>query len=1030
MAYGDVEQSFKFRFNNSDDFRLGVGDPTRALWVSSNKFYIDGLRSGSNTKKIVELSIPPSSSSGTIAATITDSVTSTDGSSTFWDFVADSTNLYGFRLTFTAQNDLEYTVFKYRLSDLTYVSEFNLSGVTSTITWYSDAGFWFDGTTFYVVNRVPNQNDVKAYGWTTTGARDSSKDFTLTNPFATFDDQGTGRRVESFFGTSDRWYVFVTQYLNSVQQARVVPFLKSNRSVIENDIVQLPAGITGGARIDSSGDYLWAVGGGFQFAKISLERVVTQPLPGIPTGLTGTAGNATVTLSWNTVSGATAYSVEYRAGTSGDWTLHSDSIVVNGVTVSGLTNSQSYQFRVRAENPTGNSDWTTPISRTPVAPPVPGVPRTLTATAGDEQVTLRWGGVAHANSYTVEFRSGTSGSWSVRSNIVVVFYVVSELTNSQSYQFRVKAVGTHGESGYTTIVSATPEDATAVDNTQIPQTPNGIIGSPGDSQISLVWNESENASSYTVTYRQQTISDWTVWSSTLQTNEAIITGLTNDITYEVRVRASNSGDASDWSETVVVTPTIVTEDPIEVIPAPETPPAIPSHVRLSTGDGNIYVSWIEAPRASFYNLRFRVTSLNEWSYLYDIVDENYLLEGLLEAVEYQVAVQAKNSFGVSDWTEPVSETVTKTIQTPSVPGFRFAGENGQIRITPFSTEGVETYEVRHRESGGTWGDIQSFFVHEIPIYITELKNGTTYQFQVRAKNTAGTSDWSAVSTTTPSQGLSSAPEPVTGFEGTPGDEHVELEWYDPNGGGQIELESRIGSGAWKTEINRQLAIHPPYAVINLKNGTTYEFRIRAWNSHGNSTWRTFTSTPNSVFARIQKPVTKERLVLINLGRSTRGLCSGSYPVWLPDSSLYGTFRNKWYDPWIQVSSEVGTELVYQTNIANPTIDLKIPSSKVGDWIRDRIIGEELAGTYLERENQEGTWELSEYGFMGLLEELDQTAESFSITVISLLERFTKRDIRRWSDHSHQTEYPGDLWFSKLSDLSVKGSHVVLLKGDD
>ena len=90
--------------------------------------------------------------------------------------------------------------------------------------------------------------------------------------------------------------------------------------------------------------------------------------PGVPTGLTLTAGDAQVVASWTAVTAtpAATYRLRYRTGT-GAWTEVPTSALM--ATVSSLTNGTTYEFQVRAENSAGNSAYSASVSVTPVGLP-------------------------------------------------------------------------------------------------------------------------------------------------------------------------------------------------------------------------------------------------------------------------------------------------------------------------------------------------------------------------------------------------------------------------------------------------------------------------------------------------------------------------------------------------------------------------------------------------------------------------------------------------------------------------------------
>ena len=96
---------------------------------------------------------------------------------------------------------------------------------------------------------------------------------------------------------------------------------------------------------------------------------------------------------------------------------------------------------------------------------IPATPQNLVISAGDAKVTLTWsaptndGGVSITN-YKI-YRGTTSGSETSLTNLGnVLTYSDSNLTDGQTYYYRVSAVNSVGESGHTEEVSAIPYAST------------------------------------------------------------------------------------------------------------------------------------------------------------------------------------------------------------------------------------------------------------------------------------------------------------------------------------------------------------------------------------------------------------------------------------------------------------------------------------------------------------------------------------------------------------------------------------------
>lgn len=178
--------------------------------------------------------------------------------------------------------------------------------------------------------------------------------------------------------------------------------------------------------------------------------------PAAPAGLTATAGNAQVSLSWSASNGANSYNV-YRGTTNGG----PYSPVATGVTATNymntsLTNGVTYYYVVTAVNAVGESGNSNQASATPTGPTVPPAPTGLTATAGKKKVTLSWTAAAGATSYNIKRATTNGGPYTVvASGITSTAYTNTGLTSGVTYYYVVSAVNAAGEGANSNQASAT-----------------------------------------------------------------------------------------------------------------------------------------------------------------------------------------------------------------------------------------------------------------------------------------------------------------------------------------------------------------------------------------------------------------------------------------------------------------------------------------------------------------------------------------------------------------------------------------------
>src|SRR5439155_9862610 len=132
----------------------------------------------------------------------------------------------------------------------------------------------------------------------------------------------------------------------------------------------------------------------------------------------------------------------------------------------GLTNGQTYYYKVSAKNAVGEGPLSSETSATPQAPPPvpPSAPTLLSATPGNAQVTLSWSaptsnGGSPVTNYTI-YRDTTSGTRIFLVTVGnVLTYIDAGVSNGTTYYYTVAAVNVAGPGPQSNELSATPQAA-------------------------------------------------------------------------------------------------------------------------------------------------------------------------------------------------------------------------------------------------------------------------------------------------------------------------------------------------------------------------------------------------------------------------------------------------------------------------------------------------------------------------------------------------------------------------------------------
>ncbi|MDQ2982572.1 MAG: hypothetical protein M3R70_01410, partial [Actinomycetota bacterium] len=135
----------------------------------------------------------------------------------------------------------------------------------------------------------------------------------------------------------------------------------------------------------------------------------------------------------------------------------------------------------------------------------------------------------------------------ITTGVTATSYTDTGLTNGTTYYYVVSAMNSSGESPNSNQVSATPQAL------QPPAAPTGLTATAGHAQVSLNWNASTGATSYTV--KRSTVSGGPYTAiATVTTTSYTNTGLTNGVTYYYVVTATGPGGTSPNSAQVSATP--------------------------------------------------------------------------------------------------------------------------------------------------------------------------------------------------------------------------------------------------------------------------------------------------------------------------------------------------------------------------------------------------------------------------------------------------------------------------------------------
>jgi hypothetical protein len=173
----------------------------------------------------------------------------------------------------------------------------------------------------------------------------------------------------------------------------------------------------------------------------------TAAVPGAPSGVTATAGNASAQVSWTAPAAngnpISTYTVTPYSGGAVDGTPVVVGSATPTATVAGLTNGVSYTFTVLATSALGNGPESTP---SPAVTPrtVPGAPAILAAVAGNAAATISWTVPPNGGSAILGYKVTASSGAIVTVGPGVTSASVPGLIDGSVYTFTVYAYNAAG----------------------------------------------------------------------------------------------------------------------------------------------------------------------------------------------------------------------------------------------------------------------------------------------------------------------------------------------------------------------------------------------------------------------------------------------------------------------------------------------------------------------------------------------------------------------------------------------------------
>ena len=299
------------------------------------------------------------------------------------------------------------------------------------------------------------------------------------------------------------------------------------------------------------------------------------------------------------------------------------------------------------------------------------------------------------------------------------------------------------------------------------------------------------------------------------------------------------------------------ETTTKTIPLQVTIPAAPSNLQIvNVTNNSVDMRWNDnSVNEDGFKIERRRGTSGSFSQIHTVGVgvESYPDSGLNENTTYYYRIRAYNSAGNSGYSDTASATTNLSI--PNAPS--------NLQATAFSTSQIslswtdnsdneDGFKIeRRRGTSGSFSQIHTVGVGVESYPDSGLNENTTYYYRVRAYNSEGNSGYSNTANATTNLSI---PAPPSNLQAqVVSTSQINLSWDDNsvNETG-FKIERKTGISGIFSQIAPVGANVVSYQNTGLDENTTYYYRVRAYNSAGNSSYSNIDSNTTFSFVEWEK----------------------------------------------------------------------------------------------------------------------------------------------------------------------------------
>lgn len=573
----------------------------------------------------------------------------------------------------------------------------------------------------------------------------------------------------------------------------------------------------------------------FDNVKVTTGTVTAPTLPAAPNNLVATAASSTrVDLSWSDQStNEDGFSIERSTAGGAFAVLANVGANVTTYANSGVTASTAYTYRVRATNTAGNSAYSNSASvTTPSGTNTASPPSNLVATANSTtQITLAWSDNSTTEqSFKIE-RSIAGGSFAQIATVPAetTTYINTGLTAPTSYNYRIRAAFTTGDSAYSNTATAVTPGTTS-------PPPTGTLAQADVGTVGLAGSYEENSG--TITVRGSGADIW----DTADGFHFVYQSLTGDGAIQAQV--SSLANTDSWAKAGVMmrdalganspnTATLVTAANGVYVQNRATAGA--STTNTAGPWGTVAPYWVRLVRTGNTIVGSGSSDGVTWTTIATHSVSSATIQVGLAVTSHNNAALTTATFNQVRITGGGSTSPT----APAAPSNLVATAASSSRVDLAwvdSSTNEDGFAIERSTDGITFTPLATVAANATAYASTGLTAATTYTYRVRATNSAGNSAYSnsATATTLATAGGNAPAAPSNLTATVASASQINLTWADNSTNEESFAIERSTDGTTFAALATVAANAPTYASTGLTAATTYTYRVRATSAGGNS----------------------------------------------------------------------------------------------------------------------------------------------------------------------------------------------------